>query len=530
MPLVHPQVNNGYPHSVYLQPSVIPAASTSVIGSEAVIEKLVEAVNKMTMQLQEKKRPPREYSKEFLAKTVCFKCGKPGHISQICQENIKNVNTVVTDQDENVVVNKETFQALLSLLDNKKEEEARDQPTYLSFREEDLSLFLPAERRGRKKPSLNAPFKKRKGDSIEPDGSVEEPKNEDNQVQEDVSMDEANLEDLLENENPEPSKERLEEPSKESEVPRKSEDIKEKPVPKEKLTKRNKLKRRLAMSRDPELYEEPSMSWDSEDEYWFKDEQSSLSSSSTDLISLTSDEETDENCDEILTSSLPPLPQDSDELTLRPRRAMTLSTTYLLGEGDGPIIDLLDFYYEGKIPDIANRVGKLPQNFQDQFENFLQNHRSKSYEIGDQVLLQRSEIQHSKSAKLEVQCSGSYYIHNVLGNGTYKLRAITGTDLPGSLIIDQHHVEYGIEIEKNELDISITSGLIWKTTYRTYQLYSIRGLSNLLTSRYITPSILFRMYNEDFCKLLEEAQSIRGSEIDHLIDSANDLLETQIQD
>lgn len=56
-------------------------------------------------------------------------------------------------------------------------------------------------------------------------------------------------------------------------------------------------------------------------------------------------------------------------------------------------------------------------------------YKLETYEIGDQVLLQRSEIQHSKSAKLEFQCSGPYYIYNVLGNGTYKLRTITGGEV-----------------------------------------------------------------------------------------------------
>ncbi|CAG8612056.1 8534_t:CDS:2, partial [Racocetra fulgida] len=238
-----------------------------------VIEKLVEAVNKMTLQLQEKKRPPREYSKEFLAKIVCFKCGKPGHISWVCQENIKPTN-IVKDPDKNVTVSKETLQALLSLLDDKKEEGAHDQLTFLSFQK-------------------NRPIKTRElyendEDEIMTAGTL-------------TDEDEFDNEDL-----------------------------------------------------EDRIYGVSN----SEDEYWFEDVWSSLSSSSTDLISFDSADETDENHeetdegrDEILVSSLPPLYQDLDELNL----TMTLSTTYLLGEGDEPIVDLLDFYYKEKIPEIAYR-------------------------------------------------------------------------------------------------------------------------------------------------------------------------------
>ncbi|CAG8778949.1 12794_t:CDS:1, partial [Racocetra fulgida] len=48
----------------------------------------------------------------------------------------------------------------------------------------------------------------------------------------------------------------------------------------------------------------------------FKDKQLFLSSSSTNLISLTPDEQTDKDFNEILTSFLSLLQQDSDELTL----------------------------------------------------------------------------------------------------------------------------------------------------------------------------------------------------------------------
>ncbi|CAG8558826.1 18070_t:CDS:10, partial [Racocetra fulgida] len=129
----------------------------------------------------------------------------------------------------------------------------------------------------------------------------------------------------------------------------------------------------LAMFHNQELCEEPEMSWDSEDEYCtdlISFDSADETNENCEEILINFKEESDESCDEILVSSLPPLYQDLDELTL----TITLSTIYLLGEDAEPIVNLLDFYYEEKTPDIVYRVSKLPQNFQDQFDNFLQNH------------------------------------------------------------------------------------------------------------------------------------------------------------
>ncbi|CAG8499128.1 13796_t:CDS:1, partial [Gigaspora rosea] len=59
---------NGYLPPGCSYPTTIPSMLLSTTNNEAIIEKLVEAINKMTLQLQEKKKPPREPSKEFLAK------------------------------------------------------------------------------------------------------------------------------------------------------------------------------------------------------------------------------------------------------------------------------------------------------------------------------------------------------------------------------------------------------------------------------------------------------------------------------
>ncbi|CAG8691363.1 3716_t:CDS:2, partial [Racocetra fulgida] len=59
-----------------------------------------------------------------------------------------------------------------------------------------------------------------------------------------------------------------------------------------------------------------------------------------------------------------------------------------------------------------------------------QSHRIESYSIGDKVLLERSSLLTSYSAKFESKFTGPYYIHDVCGNGAYKLRKITN-DKPG---------------------------------------------------------------------------------------------------
>jgi hypothetical protein len=55
-----------------------------------------------------------------------------------------------------------------------------------------------------------------------------------------------------------------------------------------------------------------------------------------------------------------------------------------------------------------------------------------SYEIGDKVLLFHSQLDKSLSGKLEEKWLGPYYIHNTMGNGTYKLRTLEGKVLKRS--------------------------------------------------------------------------------------------------
>ena len=55
-----------------------------------------------------------------------------------------------------------------------------------------------------------------------------------------------------------------------------------------------------------------------------------------------------------------------------------------------------------------------------------QSHIIESYSIGDKVLLEESSLLTSYSAKLNPKFTGPYYVHDVCGNGIYKLRTICG--------------------------------------------------------------------------------------------------------
>ncbi|CAG8644569.1 5137_t:CDS:2, partial [Cetraspora pellucida] len=53
---------------------------------------------------------------------------------------------------------------------------------------------------------------------------------------------------------------------------------------------------------------------------------------------------------------------------------------------------------------------------------------------------------------------------------------------------------------------------LWKTAFRTYTLYSSRGVPNLLSTENITPHVLLKMYENDFKKLIDEAKAIKNRE------------------
>ncbi|CAG8775548.1 8349_t:CDS:2, partial [Gigaspora rosea] len=145
--LVYLPFTNGYIPTGYSYPLAVLLIPLSITNTEAIMEKLVEAVNKMTLQLQEKRKPPREPSKEFLAKVVCFRCSKPDP-------------KPTTASATNV-----TLQTLLSLLEDKdKKEKIRDQHGFLSLCKESLPLYLPASRHERRKPISTLTYQRRKKD------------------------------------------------------------------------------------------------------------------------------------------------------------------------------------------------------------------------------------------------------------------------------------------------------------------------------------------------------------------------------
>ncbi|CAG8611019.1 11566_t:CDS:2 [Cetraspora pellucida] len=78
-------------------------------------------------------------------------------------------------------------------------------------------------------------------------------------------------------------------------------------------------------------------------------------------------------------------------------------------------------------------------------------YRTETYQIGDKVLLHETSLESSHSAKLEKRFLGPYYIHDVFGNGTYKLRTIRDSTNKPELIEKvlkktkvKIHLRYGV--------------------------------------------------------------------------------------
>ncbi|CAG8543634.1 26142_t:CDS:2 [Gigaspora rosea] len=301
------------------------------------MEKLVEAVNKMTLQLQEKKKLSREPSKEFLAKVVCFRCGKPRHLSRTCNENnsngMKSTASPASDPKSSTTsTNNDTLQALLSLLENKeKEEERRDQHAFLSLY--NGPLFLLAGRHERRKPISTLPYQKHKKDTEKTDPTLA-PVAEENPVINDYPMEEIEHDTIKDNTN-----------SNEINNP-----------PNEPIT----VAKPVYQEKDVQV-EAPKGS-DPETKYWVED-----SSSYSFPIHNSSPEKADNNL--------------LNEVGARTRG---LSNCYpctplvyfinpSLEFGYKPILDILDSYYEKEA--IKYNMGELPQNVREQFEEFLQQNR-----------------------------------------------------------------------------------------------------------------------------------------------------------
>jgi hypothetical protein len=49
-----------------------------------------------------------------------------------------------------------------------------------------------------------------------------------------------------------------------------------------------------------------------------------------------------------------------------------------------------------------------------------------SYQIGDLVLYYKAILDKQWSEKLDLKWKGPYYIHDIIGNGAYKIRELNG--------------------------------------------------------------------------------------------------------
>ena len=57
----------------------------------------------------------------------------------------------------------------------------------------------------------------------------------------------------------------------------------------------------------------------------------------------------------------------------------------------------------------------------------------RQFRIGDIVLLHRTRMENSLSGKLEDKWQGPYYIHDIIGNGSYQIRCKNGMILSKSV-------------------------------------------------------------------------------------------------
>ena len=93
-----------------------------------------------------------------------------------------------------------------------------------------------------------------------------------------------------------------------------------------------------------------------------------------------------------------------------------------------------------QLPIIRNTVR---QNLQKEQQKQKDRHNEKlkkivSYQIGDQVLYYKAMLDKQWSGKLDPKWKGPYYIHDIIGNGAYKIRELNGkvlkTSVNGSLL------------------------------------------------------------------------------------------------
>ncbi|CAG8520050.1 42670_t:CDS:2 [Gigaspora margarita] len=226
------------------------------------------------------------------------------------------------NHNDHVIVEKETLQALLSLIDtNKKPEERRDQQTFVSLREEKWPFYFSAHRHERQKP-ITALLYKHKKDTTNSNNLEAVHKDEKEEGQEEVPIEEIKYEAPLIDE--------VKDNYKKAESQNPKEVIKEKLVIKE--TKGDCLLGPRYYNKSD--YVDLLVGWDEEEEYWYQDIQD--------------------------------FPKEKDLITLIDINNKNTQTNF------SPILDLLDFYYDDITINHEYHISLVPQNIKDKLEILLQ--------------------------------------------------------------------------------------------------------------------------------------------------------------
>ena len=116
------------------------------------------------------------------------------------------------------------------------------------------------------------------------------------------------------------------------------------------------------------------------------------------------------------------------------------------------------------MPIICNIIQQNLQNEQQKQKDCHDEKLKKivSYQIDDQVLYYKAMLDKQWSGKLDPKWKGPYYIHDIIGNGAYKIRELNGkvlkTPVNGSLL----------KIYINRVDIDWTSPLFSKIKMNSY--------------------------------------------------------------